>query len=204
MKASVIASASRTISVISVASNRSIMGRVGVGDRAALHHQLEDVRLDEDLVRLGVPPRSLHLLKVVFQRVFKLDGLHGCGSEVRDVSAWTSSLSQPDHGTFGGGPAQPRITAYPPALLLAASRASSITSASMSPMCSPISRAVAPRSQPIAGAAAAASESAPVPPDPSPGMSPRFTSVRHFYRGLGGPPGGIRARGPSCSLVGHD
>jgi len=69
-------------------------GRVAVGDRAALHHQLEDVRLDEGLVRLGVPSRSLHLLKVVFQRVFKLDGLHGCGSEVRDVSAWTSSLSR--------------------------------------------------------------------------------------------------------------
>src|SRR6516165_11500515 len=114
MKASVIASASRTISVISVASNRSIMGRVGVGDRAALHHQLEDVRLDEGLVRLGVPPRSLHLLKVVFQRVLKLDGLHGCGSEVRDVSAWTSSLSPPDHGTFGGGPAQPRSRLIPP------------------------------------------------------------------------------------------
>ena len=101
-------------------------------------------------------------------------------------------------------PGTTAVTAYPPALLLAASRASSITSASMSSMCSPISRAVAARSRPIVGAAAAASDSAPVPPDPSPGMSPRFTSVRHFYGGLGGPPGGIRARGPSCSLVGHD
>ena len=45
---------------------------------------------------------------------------------MRDVSAWTSSLSPPDHGTFGGGPAQPRVTAYPPALLLAASRASGL------------------------------------------------------------------------------
>jgi hypothetical protein len=90
---------------------------------------------------------------------------------VRDVSAWTSSLSPPDHGTFGGDPAQPRVTAYPPALLLAASRASSITSASMSSMCPPISRAVAARSRPIVGAAAAASDSAPVPPDPSPGKS---------------------------------
>jgi hypothetical protein len=41
-----------------------------------------------------------------------------------------------------------------------------------------------------------ASSGAPVPPDPSPGMSPRFTSVRHFYGGLGGPPGGIRAAAP--------
>ena len=57
------------------------------------------------------------------------------------------------------------------ALLLAASRASSITSASMSSMCPPISRAVAARSRPIVGAAAAASDSAPVPPDPSPGKS---------------------------------
>ena len=70
-------------------------------------------------------------------------------------------------------PGTTAVTAYPPALLLAASRASSITSASMSSMCSPISRAVAARSRPIVGAAAAASESAPVP-DPSPGMSPRF------------------------------
>ena len=40
-------------------------------------------------------------------------------------------------------PGTTAVTAYPPALLLAASRASSITSASMSSMCSPISRAVA-------------------------------------------------------------
>ena len=77
-------------------------------------------------------------------------------------------------------PGTTAVTAYPPALLLAASRASSITSASMSSMCSPISRAVAARSRPIVGAAAAASDSAPVPPDPSPGMSPRFRVGVHL------------------------
>src|SRR5258707_1540989 len=51
-------------------------------------------------------------------------------------------------------PGTTAVTAYPPALLLAASRASSITSASMSSMCPPISRAVAARSRPIVGAAA--------------------------------------------------
>jgi hypothetical protein len=59
-------------------------------------------------------------------------------------------------------PGTTAVTAYPPALLLAASRASSITSASMSSMCPPISRAVAARSRPIVGAAAAASGIAPI------------------------------------------
>src|SRR5260370_6549444 len=46
-------------------------------------------------------------------------------------------------------PGTTAVTAYPPALLLAASRASSITSASMSSMCPPISRAVAARLGPL-------------------------------------------------------